>query len=127
VAASRQISNLVAQQAQESRLEPARPNPVARPGKPFAGYTAPPTTSPYMNLYRRGAGDSDNYTTLVRPLVEQQHENRVFGGEIRGLQSATRLQTSALYKLGKQPQTQAGTTAPEYFMNYRDYYPGFNR
>lgn len=52
--------------------------------KPFSSYTAAPTVSPYMNLFREDLeGGSDiNYNTLVRPQLQQQAFNQQVQREI---------------------------------------------
>lgn len=96
-----------------------------RPKKPFANVQQRPTVSPYLNLFRNdNRGDTiDNYTTLVRPFVEQQFTNEVIGGEIQGLQSATRTQGRSLQRINQH----IGMGAPEFFMNHGGYYQGFQR
>jgi hypothetical protein len=121
-APSRAGSPAIAQQAQASRLEAM--SGAGQVGKPFTGYTPPPTTSPYMNLYRGSSESYNNYTELVRPAVDQQRQNQSFGGQIRGLQSSSRLQSMGLQRLGK-AAGQRGTNAPEFYMNYGTYYPAF--
>jgi hypothetical protein len=117
------------QQQQAARLEMLAPKPAAtaRSSKPFSGYTPTPTVSPYLNLFRNSNSDVNNYNTLVKPYLEQEQQSRLFGGEIRGLQSSTRLQNNALQKLGKRTDLMGGTTAPEFYQNYQGFYPGFNR
>ena len=46
--------------------------------KPFSGYSPRPSVSPYMNLFRgdNDYGRVDNYSTLVRPKLQQQQQNR---------------------------------------------------
>jgi hypothetical protein len=108
------------------------PKTMPAPGqaaKPFANYSAPPTVSPYLNMFRTNlsGAPADNYNTWVRPQLEQNRQSQVFGGQIRGLQSAARVQGSVLQRLGKRTDTMGGTMVPEYFQNYKDYYPGFSR
>jgi hypothetical protein len=122
----------MASEAQASRLTPrAGIGAASQVSKPFSGYSASPTISPYMNLYRPlgGGGALDNYNTFVRPLTEQQRTNQVIGGEIRGLQSNLGLQHSAIRRLGKERQYSGpqNANAPEYFQNYGNYYPAFSR
>jgi hypothetical protein len=110
------------QQLQTSRLQAtSRPNAVLRTPKPFYSYTPPPTTSPYMNLFRPTTnGVVDNYSNLVRPQLSQQEENQVFSGQIRGLRTASRLHSSIL----QQRSGNAGQSgATDYYMNYGGYYP----
>jgi hypothetical protein len=63
--------------------------------KPFSTYSAPPTVSPYLNLFRVDLnGNSDfNYSTLVRPQLQQQQTNNQL--ERQNLQNARRLQSIA--------------------------------
>jgi hypothetical protein len=105
------------------------PKPQAsgtRMSKPFEGYKAPSGVSPYMNLFRFDpvGGVQNNYNMYVQPQLEQNRANQVLGGQIRGLQSGARLQTSALQRLGKKTDNLGGTMAPEYFQNLGNYYPG---
>ena len=95
--------------------------------KPFSGYKTPSGISPYLNMYKANQSQVENYNTLVLPEVQQRQENRIVGGEIRGLQSSTRVQGRVLQKLGKQNQLQQGTMAPEFFNNYQQFYPLFYR
>ena len=85
------------------------------------------TTALSMFRTNLSGAPADNYNTWVRPQLEQNRQSQVFGGQIRGLQSAARVQGSVLQRLGKRTETIGGTMAPEYFQNYKDYYPGFNR
>ena len=78
-----------------------------------------------MNLFRSTTnGLVDNYTNFVRPELQQQEENQVFSGQIRGLRSASRLHSSILQQRGG-AAGQAGM--PGYYMNYGGYYSGFVR
>ena len=72
------------------------------PQKAFTNYQPPSSgVSPYMNLFRTGTnnGTIDNYTTLVRPALQQQTANQQFGSDIFGLQRNARLQSAALQQL----------------------------
>jgi hypothetical protein len=95
--------------------------------KPFSGYQQPHSgSSPYMNLFRSGNGNGtiDNYTTLVRPELEQRRANQQFGSDIYGLENAARVQGLNIRQLNRETQTLQGVNATQYFMNYGDYYPG---
>jgi len=119
---------LLEQQAQQ--LQPRAGVTQAAPqiSKPFSGYTPGPAVSPYMELYRRDTGGLDPYNTFVRPQLEQRRANQIIGGEIRGLQSNQRLQSTVIQRLGKNnDRVQTGTMAPEYFQNYGSFYPSFSR
>jgi hypothetical protein len=63
--------------------------------KPFSTYTPPPTTSPYLNLFREDLeGGSDfNYQTLVRPMLQQQAINEQL--QRQTIETARRLQAVA--------------------------------
>jgi hypothetical protein len=101
----------------------ANPAVIAPPvgQKPFAGYQPPGGVSPYMNLFRSGTdnGTIDNYTSLVRPQLNQQYLNQQYGHDIRGLQSDTRLQNQAIMNQSRQLQ---GVSTPQFYQNYGGYY-----
>jgi hypothetical protein len=113
-----------AQQIQASRLQAVgRPGAVLRSPKPFASYTPPPTTSPYMNLYRPTTnGVVNNYTEMVRPDLQQQSENQLVGRQIGGLRTAARIHSSILQQHGV-----SGQGGVPGYMNYGDYYQGVVR
>ena len=79
-----------------------------------------------MNLFRTGNnnGTIDNYTTLVRPELDQQHANQKFGADIHGLEDSTHVQGLNIRQLNRDTQTLQGVNATQYFMNYGDYYQG---
>ena len=90
------------------------------PQKAFANYQAPSSgVSPYMNLFRTGTnnGTIDNYTTLVRPALQQQTANQTFGNDIFGLQRTERLQGAALQQIDRNPRTLQGAGTPQYYIN----------
>jgi hypothetical protein len=93
--------------------------------KPFSGHQADPVLSPYMDLFRtdNSLGTVDNYNQYVRPKLQQQARNRQLNRQVRGLQSTTQRQGSAL----RQSQQLQGLSAPQYYQNYGGYYPGFGR
>ncbi len=102
---------------------------VPAPEKVYTGYQMNSTgVSPYMNLFRRdtAGGTVDNYTTLVRPALEQQMANQRFNMDIYGLERNARIQQSSLQQIERQnaraPQS-IGT--PQYYMNSGGYYPGY--
>ena len=90
--------------------------------KAFGGFRATSGISPYMNLFRTGTinGTIDNYTSLVRPALDQRNLNQQFGHDIRGLQNDSRMQGSNLQQLNQTRQLQ-GVSTPQ-FMNYGGYY-----
>jgi hypothetical protein len=63
--------------------------------KPFSNFSASPTTSPYLNLFRDDfGGNSDlNYNTLVRPQLQQQQFNQQV--QRQGVEMTRRLQSIA--------------------------------
>ena len=97
--------------------------------KPFSGYREPPAISPYLNLFRNdnNLGTIDNYTTLVRPFVQQRNMNTQVGQQIRGLQNTAVQQNQAIGTLGRETQRLQGVSSPQYYQQYGDFYPGFNR
>lgn len=96
----------------------------AMPDKAFAGYRSPSGVSPYMNLFRSGGEYADNYTSLVRPQVEQRFLNQQFNRDLRGLEGTSRMQNVDLQQLYRANQTLQGVGTPQYYMNYGTYYPG---
>jgi hypothetical protein len=99
------------------------PSTGISPTKPFANYSPPPAISPYMDLFQNNAGALDNYNQFVRPRIQQNRANQAFGGQIGGLQRAARRQGAAIHQLNRIQ----GTIAPQYFMNYQDYFSGFGK
>lgn len=80
--------------------------------------------SPYMNLFRSDtdAGTIDNYTTLVRPALEQQAANQRFNMDIYGLERRARIQQHSLQQMQQQERTLQSVATPQYYMNYGGYY-----
>ena len=80
-----------------------------------------------MNLFRNdtNGGTIDNYSTSVRPALDQRSMNQQFDMDLYGLQRNQRIQSAALQQLGRNysraPQA-VGT--PQFYMNYGNYYPG---
>jgi len=103
--------------------------PSAMPDKAFSGYRPPSGVSPYMNLFRRGddLGTIDNYTSLVRPELEQRYMNQRLGNDIRGLQNSTRMQGMNLQHLNRETRTLQGVGTPQFYMNYGNYYSGYGQ
>jgi hypothetical protein len=86
--------------------------------KAFSGYQAPSGVSPWMNLFRRDSlGTVDNYTTLVRPQLEQNYMNRQVGRDIRGLEQSSRTQMINMQQLRRENQTLQGVATPQFYMN----------
>ncbi|MCI0491582.1 MAG: hypothetical protein L0Z07_01440 [Planctomycetes bacterium] len=97
-------------------------------GKPFAGFSSAPTVSPYMNLFREDlGGNSDlNYSTLVRPQLQQQQINSAV--QRQGMELSRRVQAIAAQPdfnpQGSEQQLPTGHTTV--FMNHGRYYPAIN-
>ncbi len=95
--------------------------------KPFSGYSAPPTISPYVNLFRtdaNGAQNAFNYTTLVRPELQQQQINQQ-------LQRQQTQESRQLQRIAAQPQLNPQGSKDLYptghettFQYYGHYYSG---
>jgi len=97
--------------------------------KPYSGYQQPSRgASPYMNLFRDNDdfGRVDNYSTLVRPRLDQQNANRQAAGQIHGLQNSSRVQGSTIQRIGTQTGTVPRTTG-QFFNNTGQYFPGAGR
>lgn len=94
--------------------------------KAFAGYRPASGVSPYMNLFRPTTGSVDNYTTLVRPELQQRQTNQQYGYQIRGLQHDTRLQGSNLQQLNRERALE-GVGTPQFYQNTGSYYQGFGQ
>ena len=103
-------------------MSPPSSGPPAE--KAFAGYRPTSGVSPWMNIFRRDSlGTVDNYTTLVRPELEQRYLNQRFGNDIGGLERNTRLQGMSLQQINQQNRTLEGVGTPQFYMNYGNYYP----
>jgi hypothetical protein len=99
------------------------------PGKAFADVPRfSGGVSPYMNLFRNdtNGGTIDNYSTFVRPALDQRSLNQQFNIDFFGLQRNQRIQNAALQQLGRagysRDQRSIGT--PQFYQNYGNYYPG---
>jgi hypothetical protein len=94
--------------------------------KPFSGYRQPQAVSPYLNLFRRDAGDDfDNYNTLVRPMVEQERFNSRVRQEVRGLEDFSKRQRAAMQQIERsRDSVYPGATDPRFFQNTQGFYPG---
>jgi hypothetical protein len=118
-------------EAQNRRMAAARNSasaPAQSTSKAFSGVSGSSSSgiSPYMNLFRSGNnnGTIDNYSTLVRPVLDQQRANLKFGADIHGLENSTHVQGLNIQQLNRETQTLQGVNATQYFMNYGDYYQG---
>jgi hypothetical protein len=122
------ISSMRDAQLQQMRIESLRQSvmPSAQqPTKAFAGAsTNSGGVSPYMNLFRNGTdgGTIDNYSTLVRPALDQRRTNQQFNTEINALDVNSRVQGLRIQQLNRETNSLQGVKAQQYFMNYGDYY-----
>ncbi len=88
--------------------------------KAFSQYRAPSPVSPYLNLFRSDSnGTVDNYSTLVKPQLDQMNLNSQFGRDIHGLNANTQMQGLTIRQL--QSRTLQGVSTPQ-FMNYGSYF-----
>jgi hypothetical protein len=101
---------------------PAVPDKAFSGSQPFSS-----GVSPYMGLFRNdtAGGTIDNYTTFVRPMLDQRGMNQQFNLDIYGLQRSARLQQSAMRQMERNnTRTLQGVGTPEFYMNFGNYYPG---
>ncbi|MGD0517849.1 MAG: hypothetical protein ABSA26_09975 [Thermoguttaceae bacterium] len=121
------LHNAEVQNQRAAATRNAASAPAQLTPKPFSG-AGPQSSgsSPYMNLFRGGNnnGTVDNYSTLVRPELDQQRANQKFGADIHGLENSTHVQGMNIRQLNRDTQTLQGVNATQYFMNYGDYYQG---
>jgi hypothetical protein len=98
--------------------------PQSLPEKPFSAYRSMPGVSPYLNLFRNDTslGTIDNYTTIVRPELEQRYFNQQIRRDVRGLERDSRAQGAALQQMGV-PRSPQGIATPQYYLNYGNYFP----
>jgi hypothetical protein len=101
--------------------------PPAAPEKPF--YQARPFASgvsPYMGLFRNdtAGGTIDNYSSLVRPQLDQRSMNQQFNLDIYGLDRNARLQQAALRNRYVNPRAAESVGTPQFYQNFGNYYPG---
>ncbi len=119
--------------SQNSRLglpSPGAPPLVGPPlpSKPFAGPTGPfggsGGYSAYMNLFRQNNGGTiDNYTSLVRPALQQMNINQQVASDVFGLERQNRIQQALAQQaqINYAPRTLQGVGTPEYYMNFGRY------
>jgi len=100
--------------------------PTALPAKPFSDYVPPAPLSHY-DLYRydNDFGAFNRY--LAVPLARQQQLMNQTRANVQDLRSAAAYQQQNLQQLDRRTQPTHGTGAPGYFMNFRQYYPGFGQ
>jgi hypothetical protein len=91
--------------------------------KAFSGYQPTSGVSPYMNLFRRDGGTVDNYTSLVRPQLDQRNLNQQFNRDINGLNRSAIMQGAMLQQLNSAARTPQGVSTPQFNMNSGGYFP----
>lgn len=97
--------------------------PASMPDKAFSGYRPTSGVSPWLNMFRRDSlGTVDNYTTLVRPQLDQRYLNQQFGQDIGGLERNARMQGYNLMQQNQQQRSLQGVGTPQFYMNYGNYY-----
>ncbi|MEN6458962.1 MAG: hypothetical protein ABFC63_08530 [Thermoguttaceae bacterium] len=92
--------------------------PAAGPEKVFAGTQVVSSgVSPYLQLFRNDTsnGTIDNYSTLVRPQLQQQRLNQQFGNDMFGLQRDNRLQQASLQRVQTNVRSLQGVGTPQYY------------
>ncbi len=103
-----------------------------RPTKPFANVQPRSTVSPYLNLFNEGLNDNaDNYTTLVRPMLNQQRRNQQFQQAGQQLQRQNQALNARFQALSAQPAYAPQGNANIFSTGHRTlynntshYYPG---
>ena len=65
-------------------------------------------------------GNIDPYNQYVKPQLDRIRDSQNRDRQIMGLQHSVR-------SLGRQTQSLRGVIIPQYYMNYGNYYPGFQR
>lgn len=100
---------------------------AAPPEKAFSGYRPSSSgVSPYMNLFRNdtAGGTIDNYTTFVRPALDQRSMNQQFNMDLYGLERNSRLQQSAMRSMYQNSNRTLQSVGTPQYMNYGNYYGG---
>ena len=76
----------------------------SRPTKPFTNAQPRSTVSPYLNLFTENLNDnSDNYSALVRPMLNQQRRNQQFQRAGQQLQRQNQALNARFQQLSAQP------------------------
>jgi hypothetical protein len=97
--------------------------PMQETPKPFESFRHASGVSPWMNLYRPGGATADNYTSLVRPQLDQRALNQRVSGDIGNLQTTTQRQGQ---QINQDQQILQGTVNQGSVINYQ-YYPGMGQ
>jgi hypothetical protein len=102
--------------------------PATTVDKPFSSYRPQSGVSPYMNLFRSHTGGADNYSTLVKPEIDQRFANQRFNQNIYGLERNARQQAAGLQQLNQQQmQATPGVGTPQFYMNSGGNNPGYGQ
>ena len=105
---------------------------ILRGNKPFTSYQPDSAYSPYMRLNSNSLTNPGNniYYEWVKPLLDQQQENRQVNRNIQGLESTARSGYQALQDMKQRPGNMVpGATyrSPATYMNTGQYYSGFKK
>ena len=102
--------------------------------KPFSAYRPASATSPYMRLtgdFRLNTNPaSNNYYEYVKPLLDQEAENRRVNTHLQGLTDTARSGYQTIESMKQRPGNtiqSTGPRTPATYMNTGNYYPGFSR
>ncbi len=98
------------------------------PEKVYAGTQVSTSgVSPYLQLFRNdtAGGTIDNYSTLVKPQLQQQRMNQQFGTDLWGLQRDARIQQASVQRMQNNVRTLQGVGTPQFYMNGGGYYPDY--
>jgi hypothetical protein len=104
---------------------------ILQGAKPFSAYKPADAYSPYMRLNTRNlesARGANAYYEWVKPLVDQQHQNRRTEQNIIGLEGVARSGYQTMESMRQRPGNMIRSAAPRVpatFMNTGQYYPGF--
>jgi hypothetical protein len=84
-----------------------------------------------MGLFRNdtAGGTIDNYSTLVRPALDQRSMNQQFNLDLYGLERNARLQNMTLQQMDRYNQNSRdpqSISTPQFYRNFGGYYPGLN-
>ncbi|MCE5267515.1 MAG: hypothetical protein LLG00_06480, partial [Planctomycetaceae bacterium] len=101
--------------------------PAGGPEKVLSGNQVSSSgVSPYLQLFRNdtAGGTIDNYTTLVRPALQQQRLNQQFGADLFGLQRDSRIQQASLQRFQTNVRTLQGVSTPQFNVS-GNAFPGY--
>jgi hypothetical protein len=102
---------------QESRTQALGGMSVVAPptaDKAFGGYHPTSGISPYLNMFRRDNGGTvDNYSTLVKPQLDQRNLNQQFNRDIGGLNRST---NNMMMQQQFNDRTPQGIGTPQFYM-----------